>query len=101
MIGRPDCANGDRLAATPVRIEAAVLRFADSRASHCFCRGRSDQNNIGILAQPIKDDVRATGRYVEGQHRRWIVIQPLNAPCAACQLKFVARPAHLRRNRLT
>jgi len=32
-----------------------------------------DQNNIGILAQPIKDDVRATGRYVEGQHRRWIV----------------------------
>jgi len=60
-----------------------------------------DQNNIGILAQPIKDDVRATGRYVEGQHRRWIVIQPLNAPCAACQLKFVARPAHLRRNRLT
>jgi len=54
-----------------------------------------DQNNIGILAQPIKDDVRATGCYVEGQHRRWIVIQPLNAPCAACQLKFVARPAHL------
>jgi len=32
-----------------------------------------DENNIGILAQPIKDDVRATGRYVEGQHRRWIV----------------------------
>src|SRR5439155_26982540 len=41
MIGRPDYANGDRLAATPVRIEAAVLRFGDSRASHCFFRGKS------------------------------------------------------------
>ena len=29
--------------------------------------------HIGVLAQPVKDDVRAIGCYVEGQHRRWMV----------------------------
>jgi len=45
MIGRPDYANGDRLAATPVRIEAAVLRFGDSRRVIVFAvGGRSKQH---------------------------------------------------------
>src|SRR5437867_7327871 len=81
MIGRPDCANGDRLAATPVRIEAAVLRFADSRASHCFCRGRSDQNNIGILAQPIKDDALLDPHWTCPESiQNWG--ECLNSPCS-------------------
>src|SRR5437667_5761453 len=109
-VGLPPTRTAASFAApTPVRAEAALLRFGDPRASHCFCRGRSSAHADGRPAvEPSRNPAftrinsataPASWRFSRGGHGHpWLlsvmaVLDPVRPHSLQCKRK--AEPANL------